>query len=795
MGNINRKQELAFTLAAIICILFGLLAAENLWWVLLLLWGLMLYYRRKINLNTKIGFRTIDLCLIILGITETVLYFCSTYPANSSHFPLICLTFIFLWFCLNLLVVKNNQKHLILGILTATGGVLALLTMFFFAFFWTKVTDMGFEDITQFRYLYSPMGMLSNDWVSIMLAFLPFATASWFSLPKPYNRFACVACVLISFAVIVSFSRGATICLILFYFLTIILLCYYRIFKFSRLMLGFCLWFIVIVLVCIPIWSPLLTTLAVVENTSQVRSIEGRVQKWKDAGQLFLQYPATGVGSGNFALRSEPLSNQRETVYTGRSINSWLQLASEKGIVGISIYGLLLTVWMIGVFKILRLRKKYSFFAMICSAGVIVCLLRETTFSTIFDVPILFLLIVLMLWLGSSTKLNSNKINIHPSWVTLFIIPIIFFGILQARQKNAMLNCKLFVRAHTKGEDGWEKLQKSLQSSPNNALLHANEGICLLSQMPGYDSLIFLNNHTLDPVLFQAKKSFEKAVALNPADASFHSNLGVLNLAIGDTVNGLKHLKQALILAPHQSIYHLLYGMVSSDESYQRFVHAVYYSPDILDSEWFADLYTQDSLLALSIINDAQVMLSDSFACRKNDYLLQARLAKVLLHQDKINEAEKLLFEVTLAMPNLNRPWMMLGDIAFMRNDTIALQYYERAVQLDPNDAHAKIRIGDWYLDKGRLSKAFGYYIEGIRVSYLFPAEHSNRSRTIYNTYTVSNDVLPPAFYFYIKPYMNIQILADFIAQGYEQEGNISKAILYKQLVNREIKVRELLNK
>jgi Lipid A core - O-antigen ligase and related enzymes len=555
------------------------------------------------------------------------------------------------------------------------------------------------------------------------------------------------------------------------------------------------MWFVVLAFFCIPIRSPLLTTLAVVENTSQVRSIEGRVNKWKDAGQLFFQYPVTGVGSGNFALRSEPISNQRESVYTGRSINSWLQLASEKGIVGISVYGLLFIVWMIGVIKILRLRKKDSFFAMICSTGVIVCLLRETTFSTIFDIPILFLLIVLMIWLSSTVTLNSNKINIHLRWVTLFIIPIIFFGILQTRQKNATLNSKLFVRAHTKGEDGWEKLQKSLRSSPNNALLHANEGIYLLSQIPDYDSLIFLNTHTPDSTLFKAKKSFEKAVALNPADASFQSNLGVINFAIGDTLNGLKYLNRALILAPHQSIYHILHGMTSSNESNRHFVHAVYYSPDMLDSKWFTDLCKQDSSRAFSIVNDAQVMLSDSLVCRKNDYLLQARLAKVLLHQDKINEAEKLLFEVTLAMPNLNRPWMMLGDIAFLRNDAIALRYYERAIQLDPSDAFAKIRIGDCYLEKGNLSKAFEYYIDGLRAYCFSPTEHSRRSFTIYNTYTVSNDVLPPAFYWHISPYINVRKLADLITQGYEQEGNTSKAALYRQLGNKEIKVHELFNK
>jgi len=160
--------------------------------------------------------------------------------------------------------------------------------------------------------------------------------------------------------------------------------------------LGCCIWFSALAIVSIPVYSPLLTTLAVTENTSQVRSIEGRVNKWKDAGGLFLQHPATGVGAGNFALRAEPISNQRDAMYTGRCTNSWLQLAAEKGLVGLSVYGLFLIVWMVGIFRTLRLRQNHHFAAMICGAGIMVCLLREATFSTFFEKPALLLLVLLL---------------------------------------------------------------------------------------------------------------------------------------------------------------------------------------------------------------------------------------------------------------------------------------------------------------------------------------------------------------------------------------------------------------
>ena len=779
----SQKIKKKFLFTVIICLLWGLIATDSLWMILLLLCGVAFFKKKKI----RIILQPVDLCLLIVGITEAVLYFQSTYPANSVHFPLICLTFILLWFIMRLWIVEDNQKQLIFSILTATGGILAIITIFFFISFMVKVNDMGFGDTTQFRYLYRPMWMLSNDWASIMLAFLPFTIASFFSLPKPYYRIAALVCVLISLSVIVSFSRGAIFCLIFLYILTIALLLYYKMYPLKRIVLGCCIWFAVIAIFCIPVRSPLLTTLAVTKNTSQVRSIEGRFNKWKDAVELFSQYPVTGVGAGNFSLKAEPISNQRESIFTGRSTNSLLQLAAEKGLVGLSAYGLFFAVWLIAMFRTLRQRKNQHFTAMICGAGIIVCLLlREATFSTIFVKPSLLLLIILSFWFSVSCLSGLRTIKMH--WIFLLLIPVIYFGVLQTRQKEVIIQNRAFVRAYEKGEDGWDKLEKSLILSSDNAVLFANKGFYLLSQISGYDSLIFLNANTTDSILFQAKDAFEKAVKLSPSDASFKSNLGILQLATGDTVSALRNFTQSLSLAPHQSIYHILCGMAFPDDRRQRFVHAVYYSPEMLDSKWFFNLKEQDSLFAASVVSDAQTMLSD----HRDDPLLKARLAKVLLYQGKTDIAETLLSEVTVNMPNLNRPWLMLGDIASNRNDTIALQYYKRAVQLYPTDAWANKRIGDWYYNNGDSENAIDYYIAALRATYLAPTEHSGRSYSMYSsTRTVTNDVIPPAFYRSIKPFIDIRQLADIISQRYAQEGNTQEAALYRQIANGEIGIRK----
>ena len=120
----------------IICLLWGLVAADSLWYLLLLLSAVTFFKMRKTKDQQKCILQPVELCLLVLGITEAALYFKSTYPANSAQFPLICLTFIFLWFLMRLWIVENNRKRLIFSVLTATGGLLAIVTIIFFVNYW-----------------------------------------------------------------------------------------------------------------------------------------------------------------------------------------------------------------------------------------------------------------------------------------------------------------------------------------------------------------------------------------------------------------------------------------------------------------------------------------------------------------------------------------------------------------------------------------------------------------------------------------------------------------------------------
>ncbi|MDR0814859.1 MAG: O-antigen ligase family protein, partial [Bacteroidales bacterium] len=363
------KRQLALGLAAICLMIWGLLAASSLWWGLCPFCILIFMWKRSSHPPFRMDI--IDMAVCLIAFAEVILFFCSPYQANSLAFPLIFLSFALFWLFLRNRIYSPAVQDLLLFVLTAIGGMLAILTLFFFLFYWVKVTDMGFGDITRFRFLYRPFGMLSNDWTGVMLALLPFSAAAWHKAIKPYSWLCGAACLLMALSVIVALSRGAVLALLFMGVMAFTVLLYYRVYPKKRLFSGAAGFIALIALACIPVRAPLQTTFAMTENLSQVRSIEGRINRWNDSRSLFRQHPLTGAGAGNYALASESLSNRRESIYTSRSTNSWLQLAAEKGICGVVCYGLFFAVWLLRILQTLGKRNATDAGAMLCAAGVL----------------------------------------------------------------------------------------------------------------------------------------------------------------------------------------------------------------------------------------------------------------------------------------------------------------------------------------------------------------------------------------------------------------------------------------
>lgn len=113
--------------------------------------------------------------------------------------------------------------------------------------------------------------------------------------------------------------------------------------------------------ICLCVWLPtllcmlperksVLITCFMNHTVSQQRSTAGRFVKWKEAINIFGLFPATGVGGGNYALASDTYRQERQGLFTSYATNTYLQVAAEKGIVGVIVYGaLVLSLIYIGI--------------------------------------------------------------------------------------------------------------------------------------------------------------------------------------------------------------------------------------------------------------------------------------------------------------------------------------------------------------------------------------------------------------------------------------------------------------
>ena len=145
--------------------------------------------------------------------------------------------------------------------------------------------------------------------------------------------------------------------------------------------------------ICLCVWLPtllcmlperksVLITCFMNHTVSQQRSTAGRFVKWKEAINIFGLFPATGVGGGNYALASDTYRQERQGLFTSYAINTYLQVAAEKGIVGVIVYGaLVLSLIYIGIHQMKKGElRSIVFFSILLALGV-----REVTFSSFFQ--------------------------------------------------------------------------------------------------------------------------------------------------------------------------------------------------------------------------------------------------------------------------------------------------------------------------------------------------------------------------------------------------------------------------
>lgn len=349
----------------------------------------------------------LDYAVYMICLVELICCITSIYKPNSISVTLrILLLVVFYFFIRTFIRFRSQFNWLCIGISCLT-GILSMITLLFFLIHRNKFYSVGFENLTDFRAYYRPLGQLSNDWVTVLLCLLPFTLISIFIFMEGRWKYCfSLIAVLNMVALLVSFSRGAYLAVFLFWSLLFLGTALFQKEKFKDILRITAIIGLVSLILIYPERKAILTTCTISETVSQQRSIEGRFTKWKEAVNLFLLFPSTGVGGGNYALASDCYPQKRSGLFTTRSTNTYLQIATEKGIAGIVGYcGCLLILAALGLKNVLNKRKLVT---ISCFSTLIALGIREMTFSSLFEIDMLLLLSVVLILLVVHTVMEEN---------------------------------------------------------------------------------------------------------------------------------------------------------------------------------------------------------------------------------------------------------------------------------------------------------------------------------------------------------------------------------------------------
>ena len=471
-------------------------------------------------------------------------------------------------------------------VLTGIALVLAVLSFFVFR---KSVLEVGFEDTYHFRFLFRPLGYVTNVWSEILLLILGWACLSC-------RRYASVFIFLTFTAIFLSFSRGAYVASGIY--LVGSLLVMHKADK-LRIVLS-ALAALVLVVVCCP--KEVQTTLAMNRTASQRQSTESRVQGTSAAWTAFKVCPLVGYGNGNYTYALDTATGQDSTKsFTSMPPNTLARMLVEKGIVGTSLY----VLFLLAVVCVLWQQRKRRE-SRIIGCTLLALFAKDMSQSAWGEIPFLMLVVYLLLaYLQKEEEEKPERIPLSASSYTIagfslvavlaWNVPVVLRMVdptgtyLEQRDyREAWMKhpddaqlCYLYASRTLLKENPEEAdsmLRKLTMDFPRNSLyLRAYAGRCytkgdketacrMMAEAICYTPRLlddeWMHGWKRSDSLFHVRvvrKALEKKPG-NEASASDYARYGYAVHWIGDTLTASTYLKRAVRLLPNLATPYLLLG-------------------------------------------------------------------------------------------------------------------------------------------------------------------------------------------------------------------------------------------
>src|SRR5690606_34420671 len=159
--------------------------------------------------------------------------------------------------------------------------------------------------------------------------------------------------------------------------------------------------------------------------------------------------------------------------------------------------------------------------------------------------------------------------------------------------------------------------------------------------------------------------------------------------------------------------------------------------------EFFSHLQERAPSIASNIINLAESELKITIR-DKHDIKKKARLGAIYLYQKKFHLAYETFGYVINTLPNLNRPYLYLGDLFLARKDFDKMKdYYKKSAFLDKSDFLSNLRMAQYYFSIHDFDRAHESFQDAELKHRRMRSDNATRAFRVYNVQQVIyNDVI-----------------------------------------------------
>lgn len=581
----------------------------------------------------------IDICLSLITVYDMVscLYAdCPTPGIRSALLSIFCFTSYFV--LRKLFSSERTTRTILQGSYLPVGAALLLAVCSFFIFR-QSVLNVGFQDTYHFRFLFRPLGYITNVWAEVLLVLL-----GWVCLVRRYSGLFIFLTVQ---AILFSFSRGAYIALGI-YMVTWLLFVKPKREKLRLLAVSI----VAIILTGIFFPNEMRTTLQMNYTTSQQQSTEGRITATQVGWDAFRQHPLFGYGNGNYTFAVDQTLNQDSTLpYTSYAPNILVQLLIEKGIIGILLYLLLALAICQTILKRRKQPESYMIGCLFLALAV-----KEMTQATLYHTPFALFMVYMILAFLQRGKMSAEEENWQtvsaytiPGMVACCYLGWLAFVFLQNQNTSYQQQS---VTAWEKGQltEAIYLMEQTGEQTPNLI----NRGLLYRQYY----------QKTANPKYQQvAEKVLQKARQQQPEDVQIHYLQARLYIDKKEFEKARLIAEKLAINYPKNSLYlsalsDVLYQQGEKETALRSLVNAIRYTPRLLTGQRIRDLQQNDSAFYRSL----QQQLSALRVTPEDGSTDYARYGYIALWCGNQSAAKDYLRKAVEDLPNLATPWHLLGD-------------------------------------------------------------------------------------------------------------------------------------